>query len=310
MARYPAGKAINVARTMAKLGQRCVVSGFIGKSDEAWFRDYLAEQRPASHVSNNRAEPAPLIDSQLVSVSGDTRENISVVDPQNADNDSHIIEQGFSVTEDDVARLEDVLSRHASANHLIAFCGSLPEGLSAERFGELIEFCLGRGAAVAVDSSGPALEVAAKLPLWLIKPNGDELSELIGQPLSTTAEQISAAKELAQTIRWVLVSGGSEGATLVDTSGHRHAVLPVASSDIVGTVGCGDALVGGFLAGWQQTLDTNSDPSLSRDSAALRRGVTTASHAATQLERCVDQRAVESLENDVKLIVDDSPSAA
>ena len=298
-ARYPAGKAVNVARTMAMLGQTCTATGLVGQPELPWYRNYLAQQSSAPSATS--AEP--LIDCRFVGVAGHTRENISIIDPQTTGSDTHLVEQGFAVRPEELSELREVLSPLARQGCLVAFCGSLPEGLTTSHFEKLLELCLDGGASVMVDSSGEALRAAAQFPLWLVKPNREELAELVGQSIDSPAQQHSAARKLAQTIRWVLVSNGSEGAMLVDEQQSWRAKAEIAPEDVVGTVGCGDALVGGFLAGWQQA-DREGDSGGDSDQpplAALRRGVATACFAATQLSRNVDFAEVAALEERVAL---------
>jgi len=288
VARYPAGKAINVARAMAALDQQAVVTGFVGEAEAAWYRQFLQEEG--------------IVDCRLTPVKGSTRENISIADPLSTNTDTHLIEEGFTVTSSDVAQLRDVLGSFAIGGRLIAFSGSLPTGLSVEQFTELLQYCLDSGAEVAVDSSGAALSAAADLPLWLVKPNRQELEEMAGSSLQTYEQQKDIASKLAQRIRWVLVSAGAEGAWLFDKHNSRRAVLKLPADEIVGTVGCGDVLFGGFLAGWQHASRSDTAPDAESPAAdALRHGVAAATFSATQLMRAVDATNVKRLEPDVKV---------
>jgi len=288
LARYPAGKATNVARAMSALGQPPAVSGFVGEAELQWYQQFLLGEG--------------VEDCSLIPVAGCTRENITVVDPLAPGADTHVVEQGFSVAAADVARLRDALGAFAGTGRLVAFCGSLSPGLSVEQFVELQRLCLQGGAEVALDSSGAALRAGAELPLWLVKPNRQELAELTGSPLETHAEQRAAAATLARRIRWVLVSAGAEGAMLVDAAGSRQAVVPLAAEKVVGTVGCGDVLLAGFLAGWQGAIWQGADSKVQdRASDAVRRGVAAATCAATRLMRTIDAQSVEAYEQEVEL---------
>lgn len=246
-----------------------------------WYKHFLLEE--------------DVEDCRLLPVAGFTRENITIVDPQAPGSDTHVVEPGFSVTADDVARLRDALGALAVAGRLVAFCGSLPPGLTVDQFSDLLRLCLDGGAQVAVDSSGDALRAGAELPLWLAKPNRQELSEWIGTPLQTHQQLLDAATVLAQRIRWVLLSVGAEGALLVDSHGSRQATLPLAAEKVIGTVGCGDVLVGGFLAGWQSAFPEVHDAA----DVALRRGIAAATFAATQLTPAIAASSVEESEKDV-----------
>ncbi len=292
LARYPAGKGVNVARAIVSLGQDCTVTGFVGRGEQAWYGEYLAEHAAAAGSE---------IDCRFVAVEGRTRENISVVDPQAPVADTHIVEEGFPVAATDLRHLQDHLAELAAAGSLVAFCGSLPQGLSIEAYVDLLKQCLAAGADVAVDASGDALRAAAELPLWLIKPNRQELAELTGRTTQGRDALLAAATPLAATIENLLVSTGGEGAMLVRQDRVLSACLDVAASEIVGTVGCGDVLLGGFLAGWLAAAAVAEDASAQKtnreiERTALRRGVAAATRAATRLGRQIDVADVAAAE--------------
>ena len=282
LARYPAGKAVNMARAATALGAATVVTGFVGDEEAAWYQQFLLEQGVEV--------------CRLIAVRGSTRENITIVDPGLPGVDTHLVEEGFVVSADEVARLRDALHGLANSTSLVAFCGSLPPGLEIEAYVALVRQCLDRGAMVAIDTSGAALKAAAELPVWLIKPNRQELAELTGLPVQNALDQQAAAASLSAQICWVLVSAGGEGAWLLNRESSRHAHLPTPVEEIVGTVGCGDVLLGGFLASWQAESAGREDV----PGTALRRAVTAATCAATQLARSVDGQAVRVREADVE----------
>src|SRR5206468_10323650 len=82
----------------------------------------------------------------------------------------------------------------------------------------------------------------------LVEPTHDELEALVVRPLATIGDAAAAARELlARGCQAVLVSLGPDGALFVDANGASHAEAPI--DDVVNTVGAGDALLAGFLAG-------------------------------------------------------------
>jgi 1-phosphofructokinase len=98
-----------------------------------------------------------------------------------------------------------------------------------------------------VDASGPALRHAIAAAPEVIKPNRDELVELVGRPLVTREDVVRAARDLqASGISLVVVSLGAEGAVLCDAERALFATPP--RVDVATTVGAGDALLAGVLA--------------------------------------------------------------
>ncbi|HXH36554.1 MAG TPA: PfkB family carbohydrate kinase [Plantibacter sp.] len=124
-----------------------------------------------------------------------------------------------------------------------------------------------RGARVAVDTAGAALETAvANLDLvHLLKPNAHELAELTGRELLTIGDVASAADELQRAgCDLVYVSMGADGALVRSAAGLWHAH---ASATVVNTAGAGDASLAGFLVGLLRS-DGTDDPAAAAASAA------------------------------------------
>jgi 1-phosphofructokinase len=128
----------------------------------------------------------------------------------------------------------------------LAVCGSLPPGAPADLYARAVGLGREAGCRVAVDSSGTSLAVALEAGPDLVKPNLEELAELVGRRLSTFGDVLTAAKEVrARGAGTVLVSLGADGAVLVDEGGALHADTPPFTPS--STVGAGDALLAGFL---------------------------------------------------------------
>jgi 1-phosphofructokinase family hexose kinase len=246
----PAGKATNVARLLAALGTPCVLTGFVGHSDQERFQQSF------------RGAPVRV---ELFEGEGATRENITLVDPQRG-TETHIREVGPSLTADDLERLAAKLAGLVSPGAYVVFAGSLPPGVDAGAFGRLLEVCRERGARVAVDTSGPGLEaVRGARGLWLVKPNREEFSELVGpiqasrggacpelvegspHPPRTPSDIRAAAGPLLDRIEQVLVTLEGDGACLITHGGAWQARPPQMGRRIVKTVGAGDAVLAGFL---------------------------------------------------------------
>lgn len=101
---------------------------------------------------------------------------------------------------------------------------------------------------MAIDASGAALRAAVEGNAALIKPNRDELSDVVGRDLETLGDVVDAAIEVRDGgVGGVVVSLGSSGAVLVDQSGVVHGTAP--TNIVKNTVGAGDAFLAGFLAG-------------------------------------------------------------
>jgi fructose-1-phosphate kinase PfkB-like protein len=103
---------------------------------------------------------------------------------------------------------------------------------------------------VVIDAYGDVLKKIVELTNpWLIKPNLDELSELLGEQIEDkTPKIIKASRKLLGKTSMVLVSRGSKGAILVTKDNCFEGSIIGNKAKSIHTVGCGDYLLAGFLS--------------------------------------------------------------
>lgn len=226
------GKGINVAVVLSRLGCQATALGFAAGFTGRELRRLVEE----SGVTADFIE----LDEGL------TRINVKVQGAQ----ETEINGAGPHVT---AAAWQALLVRlnTLEGGDTLVLSGSVARGLDATAYGEILSFVQGRGVRTVVDATGDLLRNTLSHHPFLIKPNRQELEELTGRPLSDDEDVLSAARQLqiagAQN---VLVSLGADGALLLDEQGkpHRRAAVPVRVAD---TVGAGDSMIAGFLAGFE-----------------------------------------------------------
>ncbi len=250
-----AGKGVNVARCLTRLGVPSDVTGFVGIRELDFFRESLDEVRNTECGMRNSQPATPhsalrtphLIRLDLVPVAEHTRTCTTILDPE-LGTDTHVREAGFHVQERELAALEAKLRSLASPDAIVVFCGSLPPGVTARHLAALVAACQENGAKVAADLNGSELGIAVAARALLIKPNVDELGEIVGRGLSSATEQelLRAARPLCDRVGTVLLTRGKKGALAVSEAGALSGAVEV--GNVRNTVGCGDAFLAGYLA--------------------------------------------------------------
>jgi len=235
VARLAAGKAANVSRALALMGTDSIAMGFVGTDELELFHNQLMSVGPGRILC------------RFIEVTGTTRENITILDPKRK-LETHLRDRGFSVSPSEAKLLEEKLRHEVRAGDVVAFSGSLCEGISPEFFSLLLDQCAAMGAKLAVDCSGEALKMVAHKQLWLLKPNLEELAVLVGGEVPNASSAVrDAAAPLTKNIQHLLVSRGAAGAVLV-TAGGSWAARVLNKEAAVRTVGCGDHLVAAFIS--------------------------------------------------------------
>jgi len=226
----PGGKGVNISRALTAHKARTLAVLPAGGPQGHLLAELLAEAGIAVAI---------------VPISGSIRANVALVEPDGTT--TKINEPGpllsGSESEALIAGAVDTLAEHPS---WLVGSGSLPPGVDDDLYAGLVRRCREAGVSVAIDASGPALRLAVAAGPDLIKPNLEELEELVGRSLDTLGDVLLAAVDLVtHGVAAVVVSLGGHGALLVSPTAVAHAVAPVSSPQ--STVGAGDALLAGYL---------------------------------------------------------------
>ncbi|MBT2545432.1 1-phosphofructokinase [Streptomyces sp. ISL-44] len=225
----PGGKGVNVSRAVAAAGVRTTAVLPLGGAPGTLLAELLVAQG---------------VDVTAVTITGETRANISLAEPDGTL--TKINAAGPELTPGEAALLLDTVRTCSGGSAWIACCGSLPRGLRPEWYADLVVRAHEAGARIALDTSGPALLAALPARPDVIKPNAEELAEAVGRPLATLGDVVKAAEELRSLgAGAVLASLGGDGQLLVSDEGTYYGTAP--ASAVRSNVGAGDAALAGFL---------------------------------------------------------------
>lgn len=149
--------------------------------------------------------------------------------------------------------LEDV-NRMQNGDFLV-LSGSIPPSVPGDIYAKLLLMATKRGVEVVVDATGDLLRQVLSYHPFLIKPNHHELGDLFGVEIAERNQILTYAKELqAKGARNVLVSMAGKGAVLLSEDGHVFE-MDAPKGELKNSVGAGDSMVAGFLAGWLECQD-------------------------------------------------------
>jgi len=236
--RSPGGKGINVASALADYGVKVSTTGFLGEDNDHLFKSHFSQKG---------------IQDRFVRIPGLTRTGIKIIDPVDGAT-TDINYPGLTPTATELEQLFERVRETAQSSDWAVLTGSLPPGVRVTVYAELIELLHSLNCKVALDTSGAPLQAAMAAVPEFIKPNIHELEEFAGRPLSSLAEiSAEAAKLVDQGVSIVAVSMGEHGALIQDRQSSLR-IYPL-QVEVKSTVGAGDAMVAGILAGLSSNLD-------------------------------------------------------
>ena len=132
----------------------------------------------------------------------------------------------------------------------LVLSGSVPNGVSSNIYEKICQRLENKNIKIVVDSTGELLLKTLKYKPYLIKPNQQELEEIFGIKISSQDEALEYAEQLqAKGAQNVIVSLGSDGAVLLDENGYSYKMKALNTKNAINTVGAGDSMIAGFLAG-------------------------------------------------------------
>lgn len=230
------GKGINVSCVLGQLGFKSVALGFV-----AGFTGEAVEAGLARRGVNADFIRLP---------EGLTRINVKI----KASVETEINGQGPAIPAGALEELFRKLERLAAGDVLV-LAGSIPASLPSDIYQRILARLAPKGVLCAVDATGELLVKVLPYRPFLIKPNNHELGEIFGRTLSTDEEIVECARLLQQKgARNVLVSMAGDGALLLDEGGNVHW-LEAFKGKVKNSVGAGDSMVAGFVAGWLEKGD-------------------------------------------------------
>lgn len=228
------GKGINVSGVLAELECPSTALGFVAGATGAWLEQGLAA--------------AGLRTNFIHLPEGMTRINVKL----KAGEETEVNGLGPAIPGAAMAALEAQLDA-LGAEDVLVLAGSIPASLPQDTYQRLLARLDGRGVRVVVDATRDLLVNVLAYHPFLIKPNNHELGEIFGTILRTDEEIVHAARRLQERgARNVLVSMAGDGALLLDENGEVHRI-GTPKGTVVNSVGAGDSMVAGFVAGYQQT---------------------------------------------------------
>ena len=229
------GKGINVSRILNTLDVPTTAMGFLGGFTGKEIENFLKKQGVNTDFiwlenRNSRIN---------VKLKGNAETEINGVGPK--------------ILDEEIALLISKLSTINEGDTLV-LAGSIPNSLPKNIYEIILNTLKGKNVRLVIDAEGELLTNCLKFNPFLIKPNKDELSALFGKELKTDEEIILCAKELqSKGAENVLVSLGKDGAILITKEEVYKAKAKRGKT--INSVGAGDSMVAGFLAGYFKTKD-------------------------------------------------------
>lgn len=230
------GKGINVSVILSMLGVKNTALGF-----KAGFTgEKLEELLRADGINTDF----------IALKNGMTRINVKI----KAESELDINAVGPPIEEGEVEKLFDKI-KTLEKGDVIILAGSVPGSLPPDIYERILSFTSEAGVEAVVDSTGDLLLNVLKYHPFLIKPNNFELGDLFGVRIKGEDDIEKYAKLLQEKgARNVLVSRGKEGATLITEHGGVHTIGIIPGKPL-NSVGCGDSMVAGFVAGYMSKHD-------------------------------------------------------
>ena len=232
----PGGKGINVSTVLKNLGFENTalgfVAGFTGREIEKRLKEFGCK-------------------TEFIRIEeGMSRINVKL----KADKETEINGTGPEISRDNLALLFRKFENMAEGDILV-LAGSIPATLPDSIYSDIMKKIEGKGIKCVVDATGDLLLNVLKYRPFLVKPNKHELAEMYHVSIDTEDDIIMYAKRLKESGAVnVLISMAGDGAILIDETGQVHK-SPAPEGTVVNSVGAGDSMVAGFIAGFVEKGD-------------------------------------------------------
>jgi 1-phosphofructokinase family hexose kinase len=230
----PGGKGVNIARAIKRLGQPVIATGLAGGSTGTRIVEALTEES---------------ILNAFVRIREESRTNIAVLDPTTGQH-TEINERGPSVSAQELELFRDKLLYLAQGASMCVFAGSLPRGVDAGVYADLIREVRKLGVATMLDTDGEPLRLAMRAEPDVVSPNELEAEELVGQEFNGVDDRAQAVIEMTRLGAHESIMTVPDGCySRLNEDGvpalYRVRIEEQAARS---TIGSGDAFLAGYVA--------------------------------------------------------------
>lgn len=231
---YPGGKGINVSMVLKNLGFDNTALGFMA----GFTGDEICR------LLEEKGVKADFIHVEK----GVSRINVKL----RSNEESEINGMGPAIMQKDIKKLYEKLDQLQDGDGLV-LAGSIPSVMPESMYMDIMKHLEKKKLNIAVDATKDLLVNVLPYHPFLIKPNNHELGEIFGVTITDKDDVVKYAKKLKERgARNVLISMAGDGAVLVTEDGQEfRAEAP--KGELKNSVGAGDSMVAGFLAGYLST---------------------------------------------------------
>ncbi len=235
----PGGKGINVSLMLQNLGLASTALGFLA--------GFTGEE------IGRAVQECGIQEQFLLLEEGQSRINVKL----RADVETEINGSGPEIPAEKLEELKRQILL-LQAEDILVLSGSLPPSVPKDYYCRLMDGCEGKGILTVADTQGEGLLAVLSCHPFLIKPNHHELNEIFGKEITEKEELFSCALSLQrQGARNILISRAEKGALMLTEDG-RWLEQKAPEGILVNSVGAGDSMIAGFLAGWLEQEEYNT----------------------------------------------------
>ncbi|MDE6957322.1 MAG: 1-phosphofructokinase [Lachnospiraceae bacterium] len=232
----PGGKGINVSTVLRNLGIESTALGFVA----GFTGDEIVRRLEQMGVKNGF----------LKIEDGYTRINVKLKSVEGTE----INGCGPYISKEKVEKLMTQLNS-LGKDDVLFLSGSIPASMPDDAYQKIMEGLKGKEVLTIVDATQDLLLKVLPYHPFLIKPNNHELGDIFGVKLNTREEVVPYGKKLQEMgAQNVLISMAGEGAVLIAADENIYDVS-APRGKLVNSVGAGDSMVAGFMAGWLEKKD-------------------------------------------------------
>ena len=228
------GKGVNVSRVLKNLNAKTIATGFLG----GFLGLYIQKEFNKEEIKHD-----------FLQISGQTRTNLTIIDSHQKI--TRVLERGPRISRRALIAFKKKFRSLLKSCRYVIFSGSIANGLPEAIYADLITIAKQKNIKTILDTSGKPLQPGLRARPWLVKPNREEAESVVGYKLNSSRRKKRAVKYFHKIgIETVIISFGAKGIVASDGKEILHADTPKLKCQ--NNVGCGDALVAGFVFAHQR----------------------------------------------------------